>query len=229
MSDVTVESVKEDVQTLVEDSEGDEVYELLNELREHIADVSPVSDNPVDLVKWVPVSCCRANSYNPNQVADREMELLYKSIDADGYTQPVVVDEQENDDGETEHEIVDGFHRYMTMKTHDDIRERSDGRLPVTIIDADEKNERRAATVRHNRARGEHSVDGKADVVFQMLDEGWDDADICEELGMTPEELARIKHVTGFSALFEDVEYQQAWKATQQLEIEKEFPEVEHP
>jgi ParB-like chromosome segregation protein Spo0J len=201
----------------------DKQYELLNHLRDAIEGVSPADGSPIDKVLWVPIEKCRANSYNPNQVADEEMELLYKSIDADGYTQPVVVDRQVNEDtGEVEYEIVDGFHRYMTMKTRDDIRERTHGRLPVTLLDADEKNERRAATVRHNRARGEHSVDGKADVVFQMLDEGWEDEEICEELGMSPEELTRIKHTTGFSALFEDVDYQQAWKATQQLEIEKE-------
>ena len=215
-----IESVIEDA--VAECDSVEETFEVLNTAREAIAEHSPVSDNPVDLVKWVPVENCRANSYNPNQVADQEMELLYKSIKADGYTQPVVVDEQEDSDGEFL-EIVDGFHRYMTMKTHDDIRERSHGHLPVTLIEADERNERRAATVRHNRARGEHSVDGKANVVFEMLDDGWDDEAICDELGMTADELARIKHVTGFSSLFEDVEYQQAWKATQQLEIEKEF------
>jgi len=203
------------------DSTG-EVYDLLNEAREAIAESSPSSDNPIDIVKWVPIEKCRANDYNPNQVAEKEMELLYKSIEADGYTQPVVVDEQEDENGETVYEIVDGFHRYMTMKTREDIRERSDGRLPVTIIGAKSKNERRAATVRHNRARGEHSVGGKATVVFEMLDDGWEDGEICDELGMSPEELTRIKHVSGFSALFEDVEYQQAWKATQQLQIEKE-------
>jgi len=200
----------------------DQQYEMLNELRTAIEAVSPADGSPIDKVLWVPIEKCRANSYNPNTVAQSEMELLYKSIKADGYTQPVVVDKQEHDNKPTDFEIVDGFHRYMVMKTHDDIRERTNGRLPVTLLEADEKNERRAATVRHNRARGEHSVDGKADVVFQMLDEGWDDAEICQELGMSAEELSRIKHVTGFSALFEDVEYQQAWKATQQLEIEKE-------
>lgn len=218
-----MDGLKEDVKEAVASADTvDEKYETLNELREAIEEESPAEGNPIDKVLWVPIEKCRANSYNPNQVASSEMELLYKSIKADGYTQPVVVDEQVDENGDVVYEIVDGFHRYMTMKTHDDIRERSDGRLPVTLIDADEKNERRAATVRHNRARGEHSVDGKAEVVFEMLDEGWEDEEICEELGMSPEELARIKHVTGFSALFEDVEYQQAWKATQQLEIEKE-------
>lgn len=228
-----IEEVRDDIEEVTSHIESfddvDTQYEVLNELRDAIEAVSPADGSPIDKVIWVPIEKCRANDYNPNQVADSEMDLLYKSINADGYTQPVVVDEQEDADGNTVYEIVDGFHRYMTMKTRDDIRERTDGRLPVTLLDADEKNERRAATVRHNRARGEHSVDGKAEVVFEMLDEGWDDGEICEELGMSPEELARVKHVTGFSSLFEDVEYQQAWKATQQLEIEKEFPEVDQP
>lgn len=203
--------------------------DTLNEIRAELSKQSPVDDNPVDLVQWVPLSDVRANSYNPNQVADNEMELLYKSIYEDGYTQPVVVVEDEDaGPDEASYEIVDGFHRYITMKRHEDIRERSDSRIPVTILDKT-MNERRASTIRHNRASGEHTTTGKSEVVFGMLDDGWDDERICEELGMEPEELARIKHITGFAALFEDADYSQAWKATKQLDIESEFGHIDHP
>lgn len=206
-----------------------DTYTALNELRQTIHDQSPVQDNPVDLVKWVPVEAVRANDYNPNEVADREMELLYTSIYEDGYTQPVVCVELDEEAEGYQYEIVDGFHRYSVMKMYDDIYDRSDGRVPITIIETEEKNERRASTVRHNRARGEHSLSGKGEVVFGMLDDGWEDEEICSALGMEKDELARIKHTTGFDALFEDVEYQQAWKATQQLEIEKERGDEDTP
>lgn len=60
-----------------------------------------------------------------------------------------------------------------------------------------------------------------ANMVFEMLDNGKSDADICNELGLEPEELVRYKHVTGFSKLFENYEYNKAWKTRQQLQLEK--------
>ena len=71
--------------------------------------------------------------------------------------------------------------------------------------------DRMASTVRHNRARGKHTVEGMSAMVFKLLEEGWADADICTELGMGAEELLRLKHITGFSKLFEDTEYARSW------------------
>ena len=227
MADLDADDAIEQLVAKIESA--DEPIQTLNAIRERLADASPVDENPVDFVKWVHVDNVRANDYNPNTVADAEMELLYKSIYEDGYTQPiVVVEDEEAGDDEAQYEVVDGFHRYITMKRHADIRERSNAHVPVTIIDKS-INERRASTVRHNRASGEHTTAGKSEVVFEMLDDGWDDERICEELGMEPEELARIKHITGFAKLFDDADYSQPWKATQQLDIESEFPEVNHP
>jgi hypothetical protein len=93
--------------------------------------------------------------------------------------------------------------------------------LPVVVIEK-QITERMAATVRHNRARGKHSVDGMANMVFQMLEEGMSDADICNELGMQPEELLRLKHITGFSKLFADHQYNRAWVTKSQVRIQKQ-------
>jgi len=214
-----IEEIIEDLKAAVEECDSlDEKMDILNDLREAIYEFSPVIDNPVDRVLWVPVEKVRANDYNPNQVADNEMRLLYKSIKEDGFTQPVVCVYDEEAD---EYEIIDGFHRYRVLKEYEDIYDRSDGLLPITLIDKS-INERRASTIRHNRARGKHSITGKSEVVFEMLDDGWSDERICQELGMEKEELIRIKHTTGFSKLFEDTEYNYAWKDTRQLEIEKE-------
>jgi ParB-like chromosome segregation protein Spo0J len=210
-------------------SNAEDSVEAYNEVVESAYDSSPVTDVPVGRVKLVDVDNVRANTWNPNEVADEEMKLLYKSIKADGYTQPVVVVEVEDAaDDEAQYEVIDGFHRYVTMKRNQDIRERSNRKLPVTVLDKS-MNERRASTVRHNRASGVHTASGKSEVVFEMLQDGWDDERICEELGMEPEELVRIKHTTGFAKLFDDADYSQPWKATQQLEIEKEFPDIDHP
>ncbi len=90
-------------------------------------------------------------------------------------------------------------------------------------------NERMASTVRHNRARGKHSMKGMASMVFQMLDNGWPDDAICNELGMEPEELVRLKHITGFSKLFKDTKYKRAWMAKRQIIIRRKRAEAGEP
>jgi ParB-like chromosome segregation protein Spo0J len=94
--------------------------------------------------------------------------------------------------------------------------------LPIVVIEKAE-NDRMASTIRHNRARGKHSVQGMADIVFRMLDNGWNDEAICKELGLEADELLRLKHVTGFSKLFEDVEYRRAWETQFQIEARKRY------
>jgi ParB-like chromosome segregation protein Spo0J len=90
--------------------------------------------------------------------------------------------------------------------------------LPVVVIDKP-INDRMASTIRHNRARGKHMVKGMSQMVFQLLEQGWDDSDICNELGMAPEELIRLKHITGFSKLYANAEYRQAWMTERQVRI----------
>lgn len=52
---------------------------------------------------------------------------------------------------------------------------------------------------------------------------GVSDEDICKELGLEVDELVRLKHVTGFSKLFEGVEYNKAWEIDYQLKLKKEY------
>ena len=181
--------------------------------------MKPNPPDPVSNVRWVPIEQVVANDYNPNSVASNEMRLLYISIKHDGYTQPVVTIYDRDQD---KYVIVDGFHRYLIAKKYRDIAERTGGRLPIVVIDKP-LNDRMASTVRHNRARGKHSVDGMANMVFAMLDNGWDDAAICNELGLEAEELVRLKHITGFSKLFADLEYRKAWEHAKQVRIRKDW------
>jgi ParB-like chromosome segregation protein Spo0J len=173
--------------------------------------------HPVSDVKWVKIESVEANDYNPNSVASTELKLLYVSIKHDGYTQPIVtVHDKERD----KYIIVDGFHRYFIAKNNKDIQESTGGKVPVVVI-AKSINERMAATIRHNRARGSHSVRGMSSMVFSMLENGWSDVDICNHLGMDADELLRLKHITGFSKLFKDVEYNKAWMAKSQILLQK--------
>ena len=50
-----------------------------------------------------------------------------------------------------------------------------------------------------------------AAVVYQMLRDGWTDERICNELGMESEELIRLKYVTGYAKLYENVKYNNSW------------------
>lgn len=193
--------------------------EFVNTLKEFIHKELSEIKQPIDLVKWIPVDMVEPNDYNPNSVAKVEMGLLYKSIKHDGYTQPIVTI---FDDKKQKYIIVDGFHRYFTCKSNKDIYERNKGYLPCVVIEKD-INERMAATVRHNRARGEHSVSGMSNMVFEMLENGWSDEEICNHLGMEPEEILKLKHITGFSKLFENVEYNKSWQTVRQIKLKKEY------
>ena len=70
-------------------SEDDRI-QAINTLRREIHKYSPFAKEPVDCELWVPVEKVVANDYNPNAVAPPEMQLLEKSVLADGYTQPIV-------------------------------------------------------------------------------------------------------------------------------------------
>ncbi len=174
---------------------------------------------PIDNIIWVDLGKVEANNYNPNSVAKTELRLLQTSILSDGYTQPIVTYYDELRD---KYVIVDGFHRYTCCKQNKEINERCGGMIPIVVIDKN-INGRMASTVRHNRARGKHSIEGMADMVFKMLDNGMDDSAVCNELGMEAEELIKLKHLTGFSKLFKDVEYQRAWESTKQMRLKKEY------
>lgn len=164
--------------------------------------------SPVYDVKAVPIEKIQANAYNPNSVAPPEMKLLYQSIKEDGYTMPIVCYYLADID---RYEIVDGFHRYTIMKTHKDIYEREDGKLPVVVIDKDISN-RMASTIRHNRARGSHSIELMTSIVAELVEAGMSDAWILKNIGMDAEELLRLKQLSGLQALFKDKDFSKAWE-----------------
>ena len=163
--------------------------------------------SPVYNVQRVPVEKIRANAYNPNHVAPPEMKLLYKSILEDGYTMPIVCYYVEEDDM---YEIVDGYHRYTTMVLHKDIYEREGGCLPVSVIDKPLE-DRMASTIRHNRARGEHSIELMTNIVAELVESGMSDAWIMKNIGMDAEELLRLKQLSGLQSLFKDADFSKSW------------------
>ena len=174
----------------------------------------PDFKSPVYNVLAVPIEKVRANDYNPNAVAPPEMELLETSIWEDGYTQPVVTYYDPSDDM---YIVVDGFHRYLTLKNSKRIREREKGLLPVVVIDK-ELGDRMASTIRHNRARGSHNIELMSNIVAELVEMGKGDRWICQHIGMSADELLRLKQITGVAALFANREFSASWEAEIELE-----------
>lgn len=184
--------------------------ETINRIREALREYSPFKNEPVDCVRWVQAEQVTANDYNPNSVAPPEMKLLAHSISEDGYTQPIVSWLR----SDNVREVVDGFHRHRVGKEVAEVRQRVHGYLPVVTINGErqDKSDRMAATIRHNRARGRHGVEPMAAIVGNLRTRGWTDERIARELGMDADEVLRLKQITGLAALFADREYSKAWE-----------------
>jgi hypothetical protein len=164
----------------------------------------------VDFVRWLPASEVTANDYNPNSVAPPEMKLLAHSIEADGYTQPIVAWARE--DGVKE--VIDGFHRHRVGKESKPIQKRIHGYLPLVVINSDreDKSDRIASTIRHNRARGKHKVEAMSDIVVELKRRNWSDERIAKELGMDSDEVLRLCQITGLAEVFADQQFSAAWE-----------------
>lgn len=172
-------------------------------------DISDEYLSPVYGVKRVPIEKVTANDYNPNSVAPPEMALLETSIWEDGYTQPVVVVyDHEND----KYVVVDGFHRYCTLRDSKRIYDREKGMLPVVVLKK-EMHDRMASTIRHNRARGTHNIELMSTIVSELVEMGKSDMWICKHIGMSKDELLRLKQITGVAALFANHDFSASWDA----------------
>lgn len=167
--------------------------------------------SPVYSVKSVHIDQVTANDYNPNRVAPPEMALLETSIWEDGYTQPVVtVYDPKND----KYVVIDGFHRFLTLKNSERIREREKDMLPIVVLDK-AMGDRMASTIRHNRARGSHNIELMSTIVSELVEMGKGDRWICKHIGMSPDELLRMKQITGVAALFENTDFSESWEAVE--------------
>lgn len=180
----------------------------INALKQFLHEQSPFSQEPVDCVLWVKAETVAANDYNPNNMAPSEKKLLLTSLDKDGYTQPVVVCQEEGS-----YIVVDGFHRSLLGKEKKILRTRLNNYLPVTFIRSSQsgKTDRIASTIRHNRARGKHQIMAMSEIIRDLSRLGWKDEKIAKELGMDADEVLRLKQITGLTELFEDSKFSEAW------------------
>lgn len=196
--------------------------DALNKIKLALHEISPFKSEPVDCVLWIPMDDLKANDYNPNSVAPPEMKLLERSIEADGYTQPIVAWAIEGG-----YEVIDGFHRNRVGRECTAIYQRVHGYLPIAAINAETsaRNDRIASTIRHNRARGKHQVEAMSDIVVELKRRNWRDERICRELGMERDEVLRLCQITGLTELFSDQEFSKAWDVEGEI-TELDFEEL---
>lgn len=187
----------------------DEKIEALNLVRGVLHQASPLRHHPVDYVIWQKSEGVEGNEYNPNVVPPPEMKLLIRSIEEDGYTMPIVTCPNGNGI-----RIVDGFHRRKSERTSAKIHESTRGYIPISIIREEKRgiSDRMASTIRHNRARGVHSVDLMVNIVAELHEAGMGDDWIMKNIGMDTDELLRLKQISGLAALFKDRAYSRAWE-----------------
>ena len=193
---------------------------IINEFKLMMHEIGPFKTEPVDCVLWVKNNSVSANDYNPNSVAPPEMELLRLSISNDGYTQPIVSMKTDNEN----REVIDGFHRNRVGKECKDIQSRVHGYLPVVTIRETQENkgDRIASTIRHNRARGKHRIDAMSEIVLDLKKRNWSDKKISKQLGMDQDEVLRLTQITGLAEMFKNKDFSEAWKAENEFNINDE-------
>lgn len=153
-----------------------------------------IDAQPLSSVRWVPREWLFPNDYNPNHVAPPELELLKLSILEDGWTQPIVVFERQP----KQLVVVDGENRWRIAEDAI-VAGMTNGKVPVVTICGSEE-DLMIATIRHNRARGEHGVLPMAAIVGKLLQTLPPDV-IERRLGMEDEEVNRLAEKDGLPAV----------------------------
>lgn len=212
-----VQEIKDYVLSL---DDNDKKIEALNFIRSELHAVSPLKHHPVDYVMWVKSDQVEANSYNPNQTPPPEMMLLRQSVFEDGFTMPIVTFKEVKEDGSEKVKIVDGFHRRQTERNNPEISESTFGYIPLTDIRKSQYDigNRMASTIRHNRARGTHNIELMSSIVSELVEMGKGDPWICKHIGMSADELLRLKQITGLASLFLNKSFSDSWEPGNSVE-----------
>lgn len=210
---MTIETIISVLKEYLAKLNDEQKIEALNKIKISLHQISPFKNEPTDCVLWIKQQQVIANDYNPNVMSPTEKRLLETSLVKDGYTQPVVVlPIQQSKNKPTQWQVVDGYHRYLLNKKNS-LNKRINGYLPITILDVESHTmaDQMAATIRHNRARGQHQVAAMSDIVRDLSRLGWNDQKIGDELGMSQDEVLRLKQISGLAELFSEHDFSEAW------------------
>ena len=133
------------------------------------------------------------------------MRLLKLSLLENGWTQPLVV--------LPGGEIVDGYHRWLLCTRDKQISSMTGGKVPVAVLEGLDRGEQMMSTIRHNRARGIHTVVRMAEIVRSLVDDGGlSHGEIQKRLGMEREEVERLYDRGGMTERGSAEEFTQAWE-----------------
>ncbi|MGK5614532.1 IbrB-like domain-containing protein [Proteus mirabilis] len=210
---MTIETIISVLKEYLAKLNDEQKIEALNKIKISLHQISPFKNEPTDCVLWIKQQQVIANDYNPNVMSPTEKRLLETSLVKDGYTQPVVVlPIQQSKNKPSQWQVVDGYHRYLLSKKNS-LNKRINGYLPIIILDVESHTmaDQMAATIRHNRARGQHQVAAMSDIVRDLSRLGWNDQKIGDELGMSQDEVLRLKQISGLAELFSEHDFSEAW------------------
>jgi len=147
-------------------------------------------------IVYAPIDSVRANSYNPNRQSDEDFELLLRSIEEDGFTQPVIVT--------SDNIIVDGEHRWRAAQTLG-MKE-----IPIVQVEMTEE-QARISTIRHNRARGSHDVQLEASVLKDLVDLGASEW-LKDSLMISDQELDHLTSDITLPEIYAEEPISEAWE-----------------
>jgi hypothetical protein len=150
-------------------------------------------------IEYVGIDTIKPNSYNPNRQSKRDFELLCRSIEEDGFTQPIIVHRSSM-------MIVDGEHRWRAA------RDMGMPQVPVVFVDMTDE-QMRISTLRHNRARGSEDVDLGSQVLRDLRDLGaldWAQ----DSLMLSDNELERLINDVPVASALAGETYSESWTPT---------------
>ncbi|WP_381420200.1 ParB N-terminal domain-containing protein [Staphylococcus hyicus] len=164
-----------------------------------------IEEMPISKVTWINAQELNENDYNPNVVYNREMNLLKFSLLKQGWIQPILVTQS--------YEIIDGFHRATLAKQDKQVKDMTNGFVPVVIMDLTEP-QRMLLTIRINRAKGSHIAVKMSDIIKTLVrDYGMSLDTIKKEIGATKDEveLLLMDNVFKQKGINEQTKYSKAW------------------
>jgi len=147
-------------------------------------------------VEYVPIDSVQPNEYNPNRQSEHEFELLLKSIEDNGFTQPVICTR--------EGVIVDGEHRWRAAGAL--------GMVEIPVVKVEMTPEQmRIATISHNRARGSHDLELEVQVLRDL--EALGALDWAQDsLMLSDDEIQKLLEDIPAPEALADAEFSQAWE-----------------
>lgn len=179
-------------------------------------------------INYVSVDAIRPNSYNPNRQSEHDFELLCKSMEEDGFTQPIVcvkvTQEMKDEKDEAVRSfnvgdivIVDGEHRWRAAKTLG-YKEIPVAFAPMSLTQA------RIATLRHNKARGSHDMELEVQVLRDLQALGaldWAQ----DSLMLDDEEINRLLEDIPAPEALAGEDYGQSWVVTEHGKEDRDIVE----